>query len=256
MQNTALRAIEMPPRSTPNAVLDARLIQGLVPRLRIFSGVAPANLGPLMKQCWVISAPRGTAIVQRGARLAGVFGLADGSVKLALRGPDGEERVLQLVCAGQTFGEAKSLLGRACRSEAIALADSKLVVVPAAAIFTLMDRDPRFARVMTLLLAERTLEMLAEVESAMLRGAQRLAAYLGALAESPEGNGNGNGGTVVRLPVSKTLVAARLGVKKETLSRLLRQFAAEGVIEVSRREISILDPDALARLSSSRAHSA
>jgi CRP-like cAMP-binding protein len=45
-------------------------------------------------------------------------------------------------------------------------------------------------------------------------------------------------------------------VKKETLSRLLRQFAAEGVIEVSRREISILDPDALARLSSSRAHSA
>jgi CRP-like cAMP-binding protein len=61
---------------------------------------------------------------------------------------------------------------------------------------------------------------------------------------------------VVRLPVSKTLVAARLGVKKETLSRLLRQFAAEGVIEVSRREISILDREALVKLSSSRAHSA
>jgi CRP-like cAMP-binding protein len=209
-----------------------------------------------VKQCWVISAPRGTTIVERGARPPGVFGLAYGSVKLSLRGHDGEERVLQLVSAGHTFGEAKALLGRTCRSEAITLADSKLVVIPAAAIFALMDRDPRFARTVALLLAERTLEMLAEVESAMLRGAQRLAAYLGALVESPEGNGNGNGGTVVRLPVSKTLVAARLGVKKETLSRLLRQFAAEGVIEVSRREISILDPDALARLSSSRAHSA
>jgi hypothetical protein len=38
--------------------------------------------------------------------------------------------------------------------------------------------------------------------------------------------------------------------------QLLRQFAAEGVIEVSRREISILDRDALTKLSSSRAHSA
>jgi CRP-like cAMP-binding protein len=238
------------------AVLDSRLIQGLVPRLRIFRDVTPANLGPLIKPCWVMTAPRGTTIVEREARLPGVFGLAYGSVKLSLRGQDGEERVLQLVSAGQTFGEANSLLGRPGHGEATALADSKLVVIPATAIFALMDRETRFARAVALLLAERTLEMLTEVESAMQRGAQRLASYLGALAESPDGNGGGNGSTVVRLPVSKTLVAARLGVKKETLSRLLRQFAAEGVIEVSRREIAILDRDALTKLSSSRAHSA
>jgi CRP/FNR family transcriptional regulator, dissimilatory nitrate respiration regulator len=260
MQYRVAKGTDMSPGSTVNAVLDARLTQGLVPRLRIFRDVTPANLGPLIKQCWVITAPRGTTIVQRGARLPGVFGLAYGSVKLGLRGQDGEERVLQLVSAGQTFGEAKSLLGRPAHSEAIALADAKLVVIPAAAIFNLMEREPRFARAMVLLLAERTLEMLTEVESAMLRGAQRLASYLGALADSPQGNGggngSGNGSTVVHLPVSKTLVAARLGVKKETLSRLLRQFAAEGVIEVSRREISILDRDALTKLSSNRAHSA
>ena len=246
----------MTPGSTANTVLDSRLVQGLVPRLRIFRDVAPANLGPLIRHCWVMTAPRGAKIVERGARLPGVFGLAYGSVKVSLRGQDGDERVLKLVSAGHTFGEATSLLGRPGHSEAIALADSKLVVIPAAAIFALMDREARFARGVALLLAERALDMLAEVESAMQRGAQRLAAYLDALAQSPESNGDGNGGTVVRLPVSKTLVAARLGVKKETLSRLLRQFAAEGVIEVSRREISILDRDALAKLSSSRAHSA
>jgi CRP/FNR family transcriptional regulator, dissimilatory nitrate respiration regulator len=253
-RNIRVERQDMAPRSTANAVLDARLIQGLVPRLRIFRDVAPADLGPLLKQCWVMTAPRGTTIVERDARLPGTFGLAYGSVKLSLRGQDGEQRVLQLVTAGHTFGEEQALLGRPGHGEAIALADSKLVVMPAIAIFNLMEREPRFARAVVLLLAERTLEMLAEVESAMLRGAQRLASYLGALAGSPEVNGNG--GTVVRLPVSKTLVAARLGVKKETLSRLLRQFAAEGVIEVSRREISILDRDALAKLSSSRAHSA
>jgi CRP-like cAMP-binding protein len=192
-----------------------------------------------MKQCWVLAAPRGTNVVQRGMHLPGVFALAYGSVKLALSCEDAEERVVSLVSAGQTFGEAKALLGRAARSTAIALVDSKLVVIPSAAILNLMEREPRFARALVYVLADRTLDLLAEVESATQRGAQRLAAYLVTLAD-------GNGGDTVHLPVSKTLVAARLGVKKETLSRLLRELAGRGLIAVERREVRILDRGALA----------
>jgi CRP/FNR family transcriptional regulator len=50
----------------------------------------------------------------------------------------------------------------------------------------------------------------------------------------------------VRLPVSKTLVAARLGVRKETLSRLLRELAGRGLISVTQREVKILDRRGLA----------
>jgi len=228
----------MSPKCAANAVLDQRLIQGLVPRLRIFWGVPAESLGPLIKQCWVLAAPRGTNVVQRGARLPGVFALAYGSVKLSLRGDDAEERVVSLVSPGQTFGEAKALLGRAARSDATTLMDSKLVVIPSAALLSLMEREPRFARAMVFVLADRTLDLLAEVESATQRGAQRLASYLVALAE-------GNGDTV-RLPVSKTLVAARLGVKKETLSRLLRELGGRGLITVERREVRILDRIGLA----------
>ena len=42
------------------------------------------------------------------------------------------------------------------------------------------------------------------------------------------------------------MVAARLGVAKETLSRLLRQFALEGLISVQRRSIRLLDRERLA----------
>src|SRR5574341_154281 len=236
--------------STANAALDRNLVQGLLPRLRLFWGVAPASLAPLAKQCWVLPAARGTCLVQRGQRLPGVFALAYGSIKLSLYGKDGEERVLHLVTPGETFGEAKALLGRAARSDAIAIADSKLVVIPAAAISQLMDREARFSRSVAMRLAERNDELLGELESAMQRGSQRLAAYLATLEAA-----DGNGGAVVRLPVSKTLVAARLGVKKETLSRLLRQFTADGLIEVSRRDIAILDRARLTELSSSPAHS-
>jgi CRP-like cAMP-binding protein len=235
----------MSPQAAAHAALEQRLIQGLVPRLRIFRGVQPASLGPLMKQCWVLSVARGMNVVPRGARLPGVFAVAYGSVKLSLRGLDAEERVVALVSAGQTFGEANALLGRAPRSDAIALADTKLVVVPSAALLSLMDREPRFARALVFVLAERTLDLLAEVESATQRGAHRLATYLGALAESSGGSG---ADCTVRLPVSKTLVAARLGVKKETFSRLLRDLAGRGLIAVERREVRILDRGRLAAL--------
>jgi CRP-like cAMP-binding protein len=87
---------------------------------------------------------------------------------------------------------------------------------------------------MMLALAARSYTVLSEFEAATTqRSAQRLAGYLESLRT--------RGATSVQLPVSKTVVAALLGMKKETLSRLLRQFAADGMIGVARREISILD---------------
>ena len=224
---------------------DLRFAEGVVSNLSLFSGISPRQLAAVAKHCWTLSARRGDTLISRDERLAGVYALAYGSVKLALRSADREERVLRLVGAGQTFGEAAALLGRASRYEARALVESRLIVIPSATIFSLLDRDPRFARNMVKRLAGRTLELLAELETAtMRRGSQRLASYLDSLAKPDAAAGS----CTVHLPVSKTLVAARLGVKKETLSRLLRQFADEGVIAVSRREIAILDRQRLAAL--------
>ena len=58
---------------------------------------------------------------------------------------------------------------------------------------------------------------------------------------------------MARLPATKTAVAARLGVKKETLSRLLHALAARSVIEVRGRDVAILDRAGLAALAGSQA---
>jgi len=222
---------------------DQHLIEGFVGNLALFRDLQHARDGAIAKQCSVLSARRGDAIVRRGARMPGMFAVAFGTVKLSLRGHDGEERILRLVSTGETFGEATSLLGKPARYEAYALSDCKVVVVPAATLWKLLEHDARLARRLMTTLGERTLELIDEVEAAtMQRGAQRLARYLQALAGSPKTL------TVVRLPVSKTLVAARLGVKKETLSRLLHQLVAERVIQVARREVTILDTVRLGQL--------
>lgn len=241
----ACRVITHPTHPSPR---DQRLIEGVIRHLPLFGGVEPAQLVPLARHCWVIHAARGDTIAQRDARLAGLFSVAYGTVKLALRGADGEERVLRVVSAGQSFGEPHALLGRASDYDALALAECKVVVMPSETILEFAERNPRMVRNLMMLLAQRWVDLLAAFQAAtMRRGAQRLASYLEALAGS-NGNGNGNGTPgrlVVALPVSKTMVAGQLGVKKETLSRLLRQFETRGLIEVSRREIAILDREGL-----------
>jgi CRP-like cAMP-binding protein len=149
----------------------------------------------------------------------------------------GEERVLRLVAARQTFGEASALLGRPSPYAAVAVAEAKVVVMPSAPLQALLERESAFAKAVVATLAERKLELCAEIGSATLqRGAQRLASYLDGLA-----NGSNADLTEVQLPFSKTLLAARLGMKKETLSRLLRRLSSDGVIAVARRRVLILD---------------
>lgn len=220
---------------------ESRFIEGVVGNLRLFSDAAPFQVAALARQSWVLPARRGDLLARRAEQLPGLFIVAYGLAKLAMRGRENDERVLRLIGAGQTFGEANALLGGPLRYDALALADTKAVVIPSQSLVMLMDAAPRFASAFARLLAQRKLEMLSEIEAATLqRGAQRLASYLASLDAERAGR--------VELPVSKTLVAAQLGMKKETLSRLLRQLAAGRVIEVSRREISILDRAGLDRV--------
>jgi len=197
--------------------------------------MSAAQAAALARHAKALHARRGEIIAHRAAPLPGVFALDSGTVKLSLRGAEGEERVLRVVCAGDSFGEPTALLGKPCQYDAYALTDVRYAVIPANAIFALVEADKRFARRVVTALAERSFIILHEYAAATTqRGAQRLASYLASLARE-QGNAS------VQLPVSKTVVAALLGMKKETLSRLLHQFAADGIISVARREIAIVD---------------
>lgn len=221
-----------------DAAREARLVRGVIANLALFAGVAPGHVRAVAKQSRALPVPRGAVIACRGSLLEGAFALAYGFVELALRDAHGVERGLRFVAPGQTFGEATALLGRAVKYDAIALAESKLIVIPAAALFSVMDRDARFARTLLMTLAQRELDLVAEIESATLHPAeQRLAGYLHSLADPDDGPA----ACTVRLPVSKTAIASRLDMKKETLSRLLRALVQRGLIAVKQREITLLD---------------
>jgi CRP-like cAMP-binding protein len=222
---------------------DPRLLEGVIANLPMFRQLPRQLIAALSAQARMQNAPRGATICRRGETLPGLFAVGYGLVKLGLHGDDGAERVIRLVGPGETFGYATSLLGRACTFDCSALEDCMLAIIPSAAVLDLVERDGSFARSVVLDLADRTLGFLAEVEAdALSRAIERLASYLESAVEPI----NGSGTWRVRLPVTKTVMASRLGIKKETLSRLLRELAGRGLIAVAGRDIVVNDRPGLA----------
>jgi CRP-like cAMP-binding protein len=188
---------------------------------------------------------RGAAIVARGSPMPGVVALAYGSAKLALRRNDGEEKVVRLLGPGESFGLAAAILDKPSPIDLVALSDCLAVTIPPVPLLRLMEHDAGFARAVARALAERMLELVAEIETSLQQTSlQRLACFLDSRAQ-PNGQA---GAWVVHLPATKTTIAARLGVKKETLSRMLRELASRSLIAVAGPEIAILDRAGLAQL--------
>jgi len=220
------------------------VLEGVIANLPMFRQAPRQSLAELARHAHSQQVHRGAAVCRRGDPMPGFYAVAYGMVKLALRTDAGEEKVLRLVGAGETFGEAVMFLEKPCPVDAIALADTLLVVLPAEPVFALLERDPRFARSLIASLSQRMHGLVADVEASALRGGlQRVAAYLDAHAELCE-----DGAALVRLPTTKTVIASHLGITKETFSRLLRELAQLGLITVARREITLLERDRLAEL--------
>ena len=222
------------------------LLEGVIANMPMFRPVARPHLAELARHARVQHVRRGATICRRGESLSCFFGVAYGLVKLGLRANGGEEKVLRLVSAGETFGEALVFRERPNPLQAVALADTMLVVFPAHAVTSLLEHDVNFARGLLANLSERLHNLVDEVEACTLFSArQRVAAYLESIATDSDH---------ARLPATKTVIAARLGVTKETFSRLLREMANQGFITVEKRDIVLRNRAGLAQIAQGVAH--
>ena len=223
------------------------MLEDVIGRLPAFRQLPRKDLDTLATYSQLRESRRGAVIVARGERMPGVVALAYGSAKLALRRANGEEKVVRLLGPGEYFGLDAALLDRPCPVQLVALSNSLVATIPPVPLLRMMEQDVGFARCVARELAERMLELLSELEASLQQGGlQRLACYLHSLAR-PDGQ---PGAWIARLPVTKTTVAARLGVKKETLSRMLRELASRGMIAVAGPQVSIIDRAGLAQLAS------
>lgn len=208
-------------------------------RLPLFNDVLPQELEKIAAATHMVQIPRGGIVFRPGDPCRGFHTVVYGQIKLSFSSSQGDEKVVEIISAGQSFGEALMFMERPYILTAQALADCALLHIDSQAVFDELDSNPRFARRMLAGLSRRLHGLVADVEAYSLRsGSQRVIGYL--LKEDACENG-----ARITLSVSKKMVASRLNLTPEHFSRVLHELVDAGMIAVEGREVTVLDIDGL-----------
>jgi len=214
-------------------------IPQILSRLPLFQELTPDQLAVLETACRERRLSKGEMLFQKGDPTRGFFVVVFGQIKLAFPSAQGNEKVVQIVGPRQSFGEAIMFLDRPCPVFAEGLIDSLLLHIGSAPVFELLEKDPLFARRMLAGLSMRLHSLVQDVEAYSLRSsAQRVVGYL--LQQCPQ-EGACVGSFDISLPTSKQVIASRLNLTPETLSRIFHDLAGNGLIGVSGKQITIND---------------
>ena len=217
--------------------------QAFLASLPLFKELAGEELDRIATGTAELHIPRGEIIFNRGDPCVGFHLVVYGQVKLAFLSQQGSEKVVEIIGPGSSFGEAVMFMDKPYPVMSQALADTMLLHVSKQVVFDEVERDAKFARKMLAGMSRRLHSLITDVESYSLQSStQRLVGYL--LREDLQHSGDARS-YVVTLPTSKAIVASRLNVTPEHLSRILHELVAAGLIEVNGRDVTIIDSDGL-----------
>jgi len=188
--------------------------------------------------CMVV--PAGAMMFDESQPCMGFALLLSGSARVVKAAPNGRELHLYDVVPGEACILTSScLLGRSTyQARCTVLQEAELVVLPPASFKLLFSASDAFREHVFSRYSERISELLQLVSAvAFQKLDQRLAAWL-AQRSSP-------------IRVTHQALADDLGSLREIVSRVLKNFANQGWVELGREQIDVLDIDALRKLAAS-----
>jgi CRP-like cAMP-binding protein len=217
--------------------------QAFLRNLPLFRELAPEEIDRISVGTRELRVKRGDILFQKGDPTRGFYIVVYGQVKLLFITQNGDEKVIEIMGPGQSFGEALMFMEKPYVVTAHALADSMLLHVSKEVVFEGIDRDPKFARRMIAGLSRRLHHLISDVESYSLRSAtQRVIGYL---LQPDQDHDEAHGRTVVTLPASKSVIASRLNITPEHFSRILHELTEAQLIDVTGRTVRILHMEKL-----------
>ncbi|MBL8319353.1 MAG: Crp/Fnr family transcriptional regulator [Burkholderiaceae bacterium] len=187
------------------------------------------------------------AVMSRQERAQAAVLLVEGDAALGLRLADGGFEIERIVHAPAWLDLGSVWIGANHAADAQANGPAVVAELPREPMRQVLERNPGLSMRVIQSLAREHQVMASQTHGLMhLAAPARLAQWLRQNAK-PAG-GSPQGQAVVRLAERKRDLAAQLAIAPETLSRLLRAFTRQGVIDVAGYTVHVLDRAALERM--------
>ena len=176
----------------------------------------------------------GEVVVLEGEATDGFYYIQSGWLKVGKVAANGREQVLSFIEPGNTFYEVGAFSDLPNPATAVALEQAGVWLIKRERVMQLVRERPFFAEFILSRMAERLLHLVSLVTDLSLRPVTGRLARL--LLESAEGD-------ILQRPrwYTQAELAARLGTVPDVIQRALRELEQEGLIEVTRQTIRILD---------------
>ncbi len=182
---------------------------------------------------------RGQVLFHQGDPARAFFLVLSGQVKLSRVNPAGDEAIVHIYGAGESFAEAAMFLGGRYPVAAEAVVASRVIQIESEALRRKVAERPEIAFAMMASMSRHLKVLVDQIEKMKLLSAdQRVAEFLLGLC------GEKTGSVTLALPYEKNLIAKRLGMKPATFSRAIARISDLGV-EVTGSEASIRDTAAV-----------
>jgi CRP-like cAMP-binding protein len=201
----------------------------------LFSNLTEDLAETLLNSAVARNFDRGTMIFLQGEPAESVHIVLDGWVKLFRISPNGAEAVVGVFTKGRSFAEAAAFRGDVYPVAAEAVTDCSVMQIRASLIMETMKSRPELCTAILASTFQHLHSLIGQVERLKAHtGAQRVAEFLLELCPINEG------ACAVKLPYDKILIAGRLGMKPESLSRAFARLRSSGVM-VKQNHAAIAD---------------
>jgi CRP/FNR family transcriptional activator FtrB len=205
----------------------------------LFSNLPAVAIDRLTYNAFVQNLPAGAMLFQQGDLPEFLYILLSGRVALTGKSGEGGEAVIEFFGRGDVFLAPAVVLDLPYLMSARVLADARILMIPAEHFRDILGREAALSGALVKELSRHWRMLVRQIKDLKLRSApQRLAAYLLDLS--------GGRGGAIELPEERRLLAGRLGMTPESLSRAFAQLQEEGVSGRGKK-IVIADPEHLRR---------
>jgi CRP/FNR family transcriptional regulator len=188
----------------------------------------------------------GQHLYRTGESAESLYAVRSGFMKSSVVTTDGREQVTRFHMMGELIG-LSAMGGEGHTTDAVALEDSEVCEIPFAALQRLTLRVPALQhRLYCLMSQEIEAERHALVLLGTMRAEERVASFLLDLGQRYRTLGFSASRFVLRM--SRADIGSYLGLRLETVSRLLSRFQVEGLLRVDGKSVQILDVEGLRAL--------
>jgi CRP/FNR family cyclic AMP-dependent transcriptional regulator len=207
----------------------------------------PEHLDALLLRARVERFAAGSEIFSEGSAGRSMMAILSGSVRISASSRGGHAIVLSILQPGEVFGEIALIDGRNRTADATAIADSQLLVLDHRDFLPFLERRADLCILLLKLLCQRLREADRQIAEIMFgRLEDRLAKALTRLAKGAMTPGSD--GRAATLRISQQELAGMVGASRESVNKLLRLWASEGLLGLGKRLIEIPDIASIAKL--------